>query len=376
VRILFLNQYFPPDPAPTGALFAEIADALRTRGHEARFIDAGQAYRSGQGQAGRMRREVSALVRMLRLGLFEPRPDVVISGTSPPCLAFVGQCIAQRHGARSIHWCMDLYPEIAVALGEVKEGVLCRLIRKVMSWSYRHTSTVVALDGDMASRLSEHGVNPRVIRPWVMEWHGNPAVDARSSTDWTWLYSGNLGRAHEWDTLLEAQAILEKNKRDIALVFQGGGPSWNGARVRAEELGLKGITWRTYAPDSEVCASLLQAQCLAVTQKTEVQGMLWPSKLALMLALPRPILFIGPVDGDIARALRRLPHAGIFRPGDASGVAEWLTQAREQGVPVDPRNVIDAGAHRTACIEEWIGIVESPSLRKEIDAVVSPTKVG
>jgi hypothetical protein len=37
-----------------------------------------------QGQAGRMRREFSALFRMLRLGVFECRPDVVISGTSPP----------------------------------------------------------------------------------------------------------------------------------------------------------------------------------------------------------------------------------------------------------------------------------------------------
>ena len=127
MRVLFLNQYFPPDPAPTGILFREVADALRARGHEVRFIDAGQEYRSGQSQSGRLRREFSALLRMLWRGIRESRCEIVISGTSPPCLSFVAQLIAFRHQARSIHWCMDLYPEIAIALGEIRTGVLSRI---------------------------------------------------------------------------------------------------------------------------------------------------------------------------------------------------------------------------------------------------------
>jgi colanic acid biosynthesis glycosyl transferase WcaI len=362
VRILFLNQYFPPDPAPTGALFAEIANALQARGHEVRFIDAGQEYRSGQGKPGRMRRELFALIRMLWRGMQEPRPDVVVSGTSPPCLAFIAQLIALRHGARSVHWCMDLYPEIAVSLGEVKKGWLSRIIAGVLGWSYRRTSTVVALDTDMASRLRAHGVSSQIIRPWVMNWRElSPPQVPTTATHWTWLYSGNLGRAHDWQTLLDAQSILEKEDRDIALIFQGGGPSWNSVRSHADTLGLKRIEWRPYAPESELQSSLLQAQCLIVTQRLEVQGMLWPSKLALMLALPRPILFVGPIDGDIGRTLRALPHAGVFAPGDARGVADWLVETKEGGSPHFVGNVIDPKAHRSACLDQWIRIVESCS---------------
>jgi glycosyltransferase involved in cell wall biosynthesis len=359
VRILFLNQYFPPDPAPTGALFAEIADALQPRGHQVRFIDAGQEYRGGQGRPGRLRRELFALNRMLHHGIQEPQPDVVVSGTSPPCLAFVAQLIALRHRAESIHWCMDLYPEIAVALGEIKAGWLSRIAGGIMGWSYRRTSTVVALDSDMAARLRKHGVNSQIIRPWVMNWRENPLPDAHSTTNWTWLYSGNLGRAHEWQTLLEAQAILEKENRNISLVFQGGGPSWNVARSHADALGLKQIEWRPYVPESEVQSSLLQAQSLVVTQRVEVQGMLWPSKLALMLALPRPILFVGPVDGDISRSLRAMPHSGVYAPGDARGVATWLAQTKERGLSEFAGNVVDPKAHRAACLEKWVEIVES-----------------
>jgi colanic acid biosynthesis glycosyl transferase WcaI len=359
VRILFLNQYFPPDPAPTGVLFGEIADALKARGHQVRFIDAGQEYRGGQGRSGRLRRELAALFRMLWIGSREPRPDVVVSGTSPPCLAFVAEWIALRHRARSVHWCMDLYPEIAVALGEIKDGILSRVVARVMGWSYRRASKIVALDSDMASRLREQGVNPEIMRPWVTG-DACPALDhGQKARATTWLYSGNLGRAHEWQTLLEAQSILEVEDSEITLIFQGGGPSWTAARDRANALGLKRVEWRSYAPEAEVRSSLLQSGCLVVTQKAEVCGMLWPSKLALILALPRPILFVGPVDGDIGRSLRALPHAGVFAPGDARGVASWLLQLMKQDLEVRPEDVVDAAAHRDACLARWVALVES-----------------
>jgi putative colanic acid biosynthesis glycosyltransferase WcaI len=358
---LFRNQYFPPDPAPTGVLFGEIADALKARGHEVRFIDAGQEYRGGQGRSGRLRRELVALIRMLRLGVQERRPDVIVSGTSPPCLAFVAQCLALRHRARSIHWCMDLYPEIAVALGEIKDGFLAQVVARVMGWTYRRTSKVVALDSDMASRLRQHGVNPEIMRPWVTAWHGYPAHDYGQDAGATWLYSGNLGRAHEWQTLLEAQAILEAENAGITLMFQGGGPSWAAAQDRAKALGLKQVEWRTYVSESELRSSLLQAGCLVVTLRAEVCGMLWPSKLALILVLPRPILFVGPVDGDIGRSLRALPHAGVFSAGDARGVASWLAQIKGGGLAVRPENVVDAAEHRAACLAKWVEMVESVS---------------
>ena len=52
MRILFLNQYFPPDPAPTGILFREVADEFARLGHEVDFVTRGRitaAHRAGEG---------------------------------------------------------------------------------------------------------------------------------------------------------------------------------------------------------------------------------------------------------------------------------------------------------------------------------------
>ena len=358
MRILFLNQYFPPDPAPTGVLFREVADELVRAGHTVDFVDAGQDYRAGQGGGGRIKRELQALWRMLREGCARPRADVVVSGTSPPCLAVVADRIARRHRAVHFHWAMDVYPELAIELGEIGRSSLVGIItRSAMGRAYRRAKVVV-LDADMALRFRGHRVESVCIRPWVSQ-----SVIAASATrvptegPWTWIYSGNLGRAHEWETLLRAQARIESSGVDARLMFQGGGPSRPAAQARAGELGLRNCEWRGYVPEAELPASLLRCEALAVTQLPAVRGLLWPSKLALLMTLPRPVLFVGPTDGAIARELGGLPHAGVFAPGDVEGVVRWISKVRLGGTA--PGGTLDANAQRADALMRWREIIES-----------------
>lgn len=359
MRILFLNQYFPPDPAPTGVLLRELADRLEAVGHTVDFVAARQDYRVDQRKGGRMRREVAALARMLFDGWRRPRADVVLSATSPPCLLLVATLVAWWHRAKSVHWIMDLYPEIAVSLGEIEPGMLATVLQKAMGWAYRRAAAVVVLDEDMTDQLRRYGVRARIIGPWVFA----PVIaqaqraTAEPETPWTWIYSGNLGRAHEWETLLAAQAILERRGSAVRLLFQGGGPARAAAEARAVALGLQQCVWKGYVGEADLPEALRRAQVLVVTQLPAAQGFLWPSKLALILGLPRSILWVGPTEGAIARKLRLLPHAGIFAPGDAQGVADWLmTLAQRPAAP--PPAAVDPAAEREAALATWQRLLE------------------
>jgi len=360
VRVLFLNQYFPPDPAPTGVLLRELADHLEAAGHTVDFVAARQDYRAGQRRGGRMIREARALGRMLLDGLRRPRAQVVVSATSPPCLLLVATLIAFWHRAKSVHWIMDLYPEIAVALGEIRAGFLAGWLQKAMGWAYRRAAAIVVLDEDMAEWLRRYRVTPEIIGPWVFA----PVIaqingaTAEPETPWTWIYSGNLGRAHEWETLLAVQASLEKRGADVRLLFQGGGPARPAAEARAAELGLKQCLWKDYVEESELPDALRRAQVLTVTQLPAAQGLLWPSKLGLILSLPRPIVWVGPVDGAIARTLRPIPHAGVFAPGEVERIAAWLIALKESP-PVIGAPARDAAKHREAALAAWLRLFEN-----------------
>ncbi len=359
MRVLFLNQYFPPDPAPTGVLLAEIAAELKKAGHTVDFVAAQQEYREGQQQGGRMGREARALGRMLWDALRRPRADVVVSATSPPCLLIVATLVAGWHRARSVHWIMDLYPEIAVALGEVREGAFARVLTAMMGWCYRRATRVVVLDEDMAARVRLHGVEPAIVRPWVFApvLKQLAAAKAEPLPEWTWIYSGNLGRAHEWETLLAAQAELERRGAPIRLLFQGGGPARPAAELRARELGLRQVEWRGYVPEEELPASLLRGHALVVTQLPAALGLLWPSKLGLVMSLPRPIVWIGPPDGAVALMLSAFPHAAIFAPGQSAWLADWLLSQHATRATVSPNAVFDPAVHRDASLTEWVRMI-------------------
>ena len=358
MRFLFLNQYFPPDPAPTGVLLHELATELESAGHVVQRVSAGAAYRGGQAQGGRMRREAIALLRLLRAGLRAPRAAVVLSASSPPCLLVVATLIAKWHRARSVHWAMDLYPELAVALGEVRESWLTRALTALTGWCYRQTDLVVALDADMAACLwKRYRVRAEIIRPWVFD-SMLPrllllrAAPPRPLEPWTWIYSGNLGRAHEWETLLEAQQEIEKRDGEVQLVFQGGGPAKAAAQARARQIGLQRCVWRDYADEDLVADSLLACHAGVVTQRTSAQGLLWPSKLSLLLSLPRPILWIGAQGGSIASELSNCANAGVFAPGDGVAVADWLLKLKRAEPEVAP--ALDPLAEKRESLARWL----------------------
>jgi glycosyltransferase involved in cell wall biosynthesis len=303
---------------------------------------------------------------MFFVGIWQRRADLVISGSSPPCLALIGALVALRHWRPHLHWCMDVYPDIAVALREISGGKFSGLIRWLMKRAYLSAHTVIVLDSDMAECLQRYGVDSLECRPWV------PArvlaalpvpAPAPLPEPWIWLYSGNLGRAHDWQTLLAAQADIESRGGDATLVFQGGGPQWAAAQARAAELRLKRIVWRDYVPENELCLALLQAQVLIATQFPAARGLLWPSKLALMLGLPRPILFVGPQEGAIASLLKPRPRTGVFSPGDFAAVARWIEEQRAENLPLKQTDTVDVAAHRRKSLAWWVESIERFGVR-------------
>ena len=224
-----------------------------------------------------------------------------------------------------------------MALGEIRAGSgLHRLTRHLMTGAYRSCDTLIALDPDMAAALALHGPKAelQVQAPWPEAIQAPPEPPATGRRpEFVWLYSGNLGRAHEWRTLLDAQKQLELEGEDLEievnLIFQGGGAERAPAMAYAAQIGLSRCSWQPYVDDEQLPATLLNADCLIATQKPETLGFLWPSKLALAVHLHRPILWIGPADAAVARQLAAQGHH-CFQQGESTAVAQVIRHLAQQ----------------------------------------------
>lgn len=327
MRLLLLNQFAPPDTAPTARLLGDLAAAFTAAGWDAVLIGKKEGYRHGK-KAGfhRILRDALAHLRLFWSGLLAGPCDWVLCLSDPPGLPFTAALLARIKRARLAHWAMDVYPEVAVRLGALPDGFASRLAGSAMTWGYHECDLLVALDEDMQGVIEQRGGRGvRTLPPWPPRFESSPRASSKAIPRRTWLYSGNLGRAHEFLDLLEAQKVLETRDAPWRLAFQGGGPGHEEAKACAVAMGLKHCDWQPYADDETLLDSLLQADVLIATQKNAMLGLLWPSKLAVMRLTGRPLLWVGPARGKIGEELRAAsPMNGVFSPGDAAAIARWI----------------------------------------------------
>src|SRR5687767_1402207 len=155
------------------------------------------------------------------------RDAVIVAMTDPPLLSVIA-ALASR---RVVNWVQDLFPEVAEALGMRA----LRVLRPLRNWSLRRAKTNVVLGELMAARVPK----PVVIHNWA-DGGLKPMERQAGGLHYTVGYSGNLGRAHEVETILAAMRMLP----DVRFVFTGGGAQLE--RVK-REAGAN-VEFRPYAP--------------------------------------------------------------------------------------------------------------------------------
>ena len=160
--------------------------------------------------------------------------DVVVAMTDPPLVSVPAGWVARLRGARLVNWLQDLFPEVATNLGMAwAGGPGGRLFRWLHDGSLRHAAANVVLGRRMHQRVVALGIEPSKIAQ-IPNWADGkvlrPADRAINPLRAKWRiggefvvgYSGNMGRAHEFQTVLDAADGL-RAQTDIAFLFVGGG---------------------------------------------------------------------------------------------------------------------------------------------------------
>jgi glycosyltransferase involved in cell wall biosynthesis len=134
-------------------------------------------------------------------------------------------------------------------------------------------------------------------------------------------YSGNLGRAHDAQTMLGAIRMLQDDAQ-IEFVITGGGAQLDA--IRAER--LPNVRFAGYAPRETLSESLSSADAQLVTLRPELEGLIVPSKFYGVLAIARPVLFVGAPDGELARIIRTHDIGLVIEPGDSAALAARIRE--------------------------------------------------
>lgn len=397
MRILALNQFYPPDHAATAQLLGDLCEGLAAEGHEVSVVTSRGTYLGGSSLP---RREIRARVAVVRswatslgkrtilhrlcdYGSFwgssltdlvrAARPDVLVALTTPPMIASGVALVAAARRIPLVTWVQDVYPEAASRLGVLGETTPAyRALLGLSAWTHRRSTRIVALSQGMALRLQAQGAEAarvRVIANWA---DGSELVPVPREENafrkehgledsFVAMYSGNLGLGHDVATLIRAAEHLRELCPRAVLLFVGDGAR----RVEAERMaaGLGNVRFLPYQPRERLAESLSAADVHLVSLRPELEGFLVPSKLYGALASARPVCYVGPPGCEAASVVREHELGWTGPPGDSAGLANAIARlagdpARWSSICGRAREVFTANYDRPVALRRWTEVLE------------------
>jgi colanic acid biosynthesis glycosyl transferase WcaI len=400
-RVIFVNRYFYPDVSATSQILSDLAFYLASIGLDVVVITGRQHYTDATASLppretvrgvqvirvaatafGRMRLLGRAfdymsfyatafweLIRRVR------RRDIVVAKTDPPLMSVVAAFATRIRGARQINWLQDLFPEVALVLEPgLLNGTVARVAQRARDWSLRHAVLNVVLGNLMLERLRDLGVREdRVIKiqNWADDHAITPVAHERNPLRAQWglegkfvvAYSGNLGRAHEFQTIMKA-AVLLNSEPDVLFLIIGGGAQLQNVRNFAAIYGLTNMVERPYQARERLALSLGAADVHLITLKPQLEGLIVPSKFYGIAAAQRAIAFIGDCDGEVGALVREYDCGECFPVGDARGLAQFIrhlaqNRAQAERMGRNGRRALEAEWSQDKAFGQWRAALSS-----------------
>ncbi|MCL4191367.1 MAG: glycosyltransferase family 4 protein, partial [Thermoguttaceae bacterium] len=271
MRIIYLHQYFRTPAMSGGTRSYEMARRLVARGHEVHMITAGETgprrgwtdteeagirvhwcrvpYSNHMGFRARM----IAFARFSWLAARKAASldgDVIFATSTPLSIALPAIWAARRSRARMVFEVRDLWPEMPIAVGALKNPFTIAAARWLERMAYHNATHVVALSPGMKAGIVSTGYPEDKVSVIpnscdVELFDVDPEVGRRFRREHAWLgdrplvvYAGSLGFLNGVDYLARLAAVVGQRDSEIRFLVVGSGRQEESIRRAAQSLGV------------------------------------------------------------------------------------------------------------------------------------------
>ncbi len=407
-KYIFVNRFFYPDHSATSQLLSDLVFHLSRYESEIHVVTSRRSYddpmvrlpaiekidsisihrvwTSNYGRMNIVGRAIDYLsfylFAFLKLIPLVSRNDVLITKTDPPLISIFTTLIAKVFGAKRINWVQDLFPEVAINLNVRKlQGVLGRVLVRLRNYSLKGVQNVV-LGERMREKLIQEGVKKsdiKIIPNWVNGKNIRPVSDNPLRKEWGLEgkfvigYSGNLGRAHDSETIINAMVAL-KESENIVFLFIGGGSHLANVQHACEVHDFSNVLFKPYQPRELLHLSLSAADVHWLVLQPQLEGLIVPSKFYGIAASGRPMIFLGDVEGELATIIKHNNMGFVAPLGDHQTLVNKFNLLASNSslchrLGRNSREVFDSEFNHDIALKSWERVIFSqtePELVREI----------
>lgn len=275
VKIAYLHQYFVTPDMGGATRSYELARRLAAAGHMVHLVTSDQKPMSGQtvwrreeldgihvhwtpvsysnelGYRGRIAAFIRFASRAARK-IPELDIDIVFATSTPLTIALPAVWAARRKKVPMVFEVRDLWPEVPIAIGALRNRFVIKAARLLERFAYRNASRIVALAPGMKSAIVETGypcefvtVIPNGADLGTFDADGESGDRIRAENGWLGqrrmvLFFGTLGLVNGVDYLIHLAVEMKRLDPEVRFVILGEGRMEHELRKLGENLGVLG----------------------------------------------------------------------------------------------------------------------------------------
>ena len=282
MKILYLHQYFTTPTMSGGTRSYEMARRMVNAGHEVHIITSWREttdhkdwfYQNIDGihvhwlpvnYSNKMsfNRRIKAFFQYALKASSKAKSlggDIVFATSTPLTIAIPGVRTAKALNVPMVFEVRDLWPELPIAVGAIKNPLLQWAAKQLEKYAYRNAAHIVALSPGMAEGVTKLGYpkaqvsvisnsadlelfHPEPDRAAAF-WQKHPELSGKKVV----LYAGTLGLINGVSYLAELAAACKTLLPDVAFVVIGDGMEREKVTQRAEALAVLNHNFFMYSP--------------------------------------------------------------------------------------------------------------------------------
>lgn len=358
MRILYLSQYFPPEVGATQTRAYEMARNLVKIGHEVTILAEIPNHPTGiippeyQGKViersqlegidvirvwvktsptktsfTRIAFYLTYMINAFLAGVFFAHGpfDIVYASSPPLFVACAGWALSRVRRVSFVMEVRDLWPAVAVSLGELSNPLILRLAEKLELFLYRKASAIIPVTHGFCQYIQKlgisevkmfwipNGTSPEVFDPARVK----PELRTKLGLNGKFVvaFAGLHGIAQGLPSILETAKHLQEHPQ-IVFLFIGEGPVKKELVAIKERDNLTNVIFLSEVPREEIPYYLNISNVLLVPLKDDkIFETFIPSKLFDFMACAKPIILSVPGE---AREILETSRSGVFVPPEDS----------------------------------------------------------
>lgn len=286
---------------------------------------------------GRVINQITYAVSVFFYLLFDRTKRPILVLTNPPFLAFFCALLRRlKIGNQYIYLIFDVYPDTAINLGVLKRNSFLSLLWEwVNKISFKYATKIIVIGRCMKevieSKMNRYRIEINNKVQMIHVWSDDRSIQKGSKEKnpfverwgldgkFVILYSGNMGRFHDMETIMGVVKELS-DFENIVFLFIGEGHKKKWMMEYAQKNNLSNCMFHSYVKREDLCDLLACAKIGLVSLMEGQEGLSVPSKTYGLMAAGVPVVAVVPSSSEIARVIEEEDCGIVVKPGDVEGL--------------------------------------------------------